>query len=102
MKTITMTALALVGASFIAIPSFGSSLHPAMDQVAVSNAAEPSPGLVLVTSKKVQVKQNFASKNGYIPGYVWTPYGRADCIGSWYRDKYGEFHCRGQLIPYRY
>ena len=95
MKTIAFAALALIGASIVGTPSFGQVLTSNSDRQTIDAAS-----LVLVANKKTRVKQNWSSTSGYIPGYVLTPYGRADCIGRWWRDKYGRFHCQGQLIPY--
>ena len=93
MRIINLTVLMLIGAS-LAAPPATAALRP-------SGSLQEWSNLVQVASKKPQKKnkgQNYNSGNGFIPGYVPTPYGRGDCIGWWEPIGNGLFRCRGQFI----
>jgi hypothetical protein len=97
MKTSLLAALLFIGTSLLAPPSGAVTLVGAQETVRsnVIQAASHKP-------KKPSKKQNYSSGNGFIPGYVPTPYGRGDCIGWWEPLGNGLFRCRGQFIRYRY
>lgn len=95
MRTINLIVLVLIGAS-LASPPVTAALRPSSGLPEWSN-------LIEVATKKPQKKKkghNYGSGNGFIPGYVPTPYGRGDCIGWWEPIGNGLFRCRGQFIRY--
>jgi hypothetical protein len=97
MRTVNLIVLVLIGAS-LAAPSATAALRPAGSLQEWSN-------VVQVASKKTQKKKkghNYSSGNGFIPGYVPTPYGRGDCIGWWEPIGNGLFRCHGQFISYHH
>jgi hypothetical protein len=70
----------------------------------------PGPGkeewssTIQVAGKKAQKNKhhNYSSGNGFIPGYVPTPYGRGDCIGWWEPIGNGLYRCHGQFISHHH
>jgi hypothetical protein len=92
MRIVNLIVSVLIGAS-LAAPPATAALRPSGD-LQWSN-------LIQVASKQPQKKKkghNYSSGNGFIPGYVPTPYGRGDCIGWWEPIGNGLFRCRGQFI----
>lgn len=99
MKTVTLAALAFLGASFAMPLAFAAPLHPGTIRLGIMNVApDEFSGLVQLASKNSKKKHNYNHGSDFIPGYVLTPYGHRDCIGWWHRHKDGRLHCHGQLI----
>ena len=99
MKTISLATLALIGASFVAIPAFAAPLNPGMANQGILNVASGEySGMVQVVDKKrkreLGLKLNF-DIGGFNPGYVLTPYGYRDCRGWWHQHSDGTYHCHG-------
>jgi hypothetical protein len=92
MRAVNLNILVLVGVSF-AVPPLTAVLAP-------SGGLQQSSTFLYVASKKSSKKKghNYSSGNGFIPGYVPTPYGRGDCIGWWEPIGNGLFRCHGQFI----
>jgi hypothetical protein len=97
MRIANLIALVVIGAG-IAAPSVGA--------VAIPNHSKAEwSSYIQVASKSAQKNKkshNYSSGNGFIPGYVPTPYGRGDCIGWWEPIGNGLFRCHGQFISYHH
>ena len=98
MRMMTVFALASFGLGLGA-----SALAAAPLTASLPMAGEASASAILIASEndgKVRVKRNFNQRDlGYIPGNVWSPYGRVDCIGWWKKLPGGRLRCMGQLVP---
>jgi hypothetical protein len=105
MKTITLATLALIGASFVAIPVVAAPVSPGMaNQGILKVASEELSGAMQVVDKKrkrkreLGLKLNFDIGGSFNPGYVLTPYGYRDCRGWWHQHSDGTYHCHGVLV----
>ena len=101
MKTVTLAALALIGASFAAIPVFAAPLNPGITNQGILDVAPGEfSGVVQVVDRKrkQKLKLNFGYGGSFIPGYVLTPYGRRDCRGWWHQHSDETLHCHGVLV----
>lgn len=94
---------------FVALACFGLGLGVTALGAAPLNPSLPMAGEVSSRAipiandndnAKVRVKRNFNQRDlGYIPGNVWSPYGRVDCIGWWKKLPGGRLRCMGQMVP---
>ncbi len=97
MRIVNLIILVLIGVGFTA-PPVAAAPRPSYRQDEWSS-------FIQVASKNAQKNKkthNYSSGNGFIPGYVPTPYGRGDCIGWWEPIGNGLFRCHGQFISYHH
>jgi hypothetical protein len=95
--------------TFVALACFGLGLGVSALDAAPLNTSLPMAGEVSAQAipianendnDRVRVKRNFNQRDlGYIPGNVWSPYGRVDCIGWWKKLPGGRLRCMGQMVP---
>jgi hypothetical protein len=96
MKNMIVAVVACFGLGLGATALGAAPLMSAAPPAVVSVQPIPIAG----ENDKVRVKRNFNRQNlGYIPGNVWSPYGRVDCIGWWKKLPDGRLRCMGQLVP---
>ena len=99
MRKMTVVALACMGLGLGFSTLSAAPLAPSLP-----TAGKVSAPAILIANEnddgKVRVKRNFNQRDlGYIPGNVWSPYGRVDCIGWWKKLPGGRLRCMGQLVP---
>ena len=107
MKTVTLAALAVIGAGLAASSTSAAPINPGLAGI----SAVPSSNVIQVDHKKWMGNNwkwrhhrrhhdnDFRFGLGFgVPFFALGAYDRPDCIGWWHRHRSGRLHCHGQLV----